>query len=110
MVELVQWAEDWYREHGRPWIYARQVASLEIANGKVHVEGAPLHGPELKERLKRSHAHGTVLVALGADPEAEREAARHWREERPEEYFFLETYASAVVEHLTTATGARLCQ
>ncbi len=30
-------------------------------------------------------------------------------EEKPDEYFFLEIYASAVVEHLITTTGARLC-
>ena len=32
-----------------------------------------------------------------------------WREEKPDEYFFLEMYGSAVVEHLVAAAGARLC-
>ena len=30
-------------------------------------------------------------------------------EEKPDEYFFLEVYGSAVVEHLITMHGARLC-
>ena len=32
-----------------------------------------------------------------------------WREEKPDEYFFLEMYGSAVVEHLVASAGARLC-
>jgi hypothetical protein len=50
-----------------------------------------------------------ILVAVGAGPEAEEEARRLWTDEKPDEYFFLEVYASAVVEHLTTLAGARLC-
>ena len=50
-----------------------------------------------------------ILVAVGAGPEAEEEARRRWEDEKPDEYFFLEIFGSAVVEHLTTAAGARLC-
>jgi hypothetical protein len=34
---------------------------------------------------------------------------RLWSDEKPDEYFFLEVYGSAVVEQLVTMTGARLC-
>ena len=47
-----------------------------------------------------------ILVAVGAGPEAEEEARRRWEDEKPDEYFFLEVFGSAVVEHLTTMTGA----
>jgi hypothetical protein len=50
-----------------------------------------------------------ILVAVGAGPEAEEESRRRWQDEKPDEYFFLEIFASAVVEHLVAATGARLC-
>jgi hypothetical protein len=50
-----------------------------------------------------------ILVAVGAGAEAEEEAGRRWEDEKPDEYFFLEVFASAVVEHLATTTGARLC-
>jgi hypothetical protein len=50
-----------------------------------------------------------VLVAVGAGPELEAEASRRWLDEKPDEYFFLEVYGSAVVEHLVTQAGARLC-
>jgi hypothetical protein len=50
------------------------------------------------------------LVAVSAGPELEEEAQRRWRDSLPDEYFFLETYGSAVVEHLTTKAGAQLCE
>jgi hypothetical protein len=50
------------------------------------------------------------LVAVSAGPELEEEAQRRWRDSLPDEYFFLEMYGSAVVEHLTTLAGARLCE
>jgi hypothetical protein len=59
--------------------------------------------------LRQAEAHGVILVAVGAGMEAEEEAHRRWEEGKPDEYFFLEMYASAVVEHLTTTTGANLC-
>jgi hypothetical protein len=56
-----------------------------------------------------ANAHGIVLAAASAGPEAEVEAQKLWLEEKPDEYFFLEVYASAVVEHLTMQLGARIC-
>jgi hypothetical protein len=50
------------------------------------------------------------LVAVSAGPELEEEAQRRWRDSLPDEYFFLEMYGSAVVEHLTTKAGAQLCE
>lgn len=49
------------------------------------------------------------LVAVSAGPELEEEAQRRWRDGLPDEYFFLEMYGAAVVEHLTTLAGAKLC-
>ncbi len=110
MAELAQWASQWYAERGRPWVYARKATSLDLKGEGVRLEGTPLGSRELLERLKKAEAHDAVLVAIGAGPEAEEEARLHWDEERPDQYFFLEIYASAVVEHLTTAVGARLCE
>jgi hypothetical protein len=50
-----------------------------------------------------------MLVAVSAGRECEEKARQLWLEEKPDEYFFLEMYGSAVVEHLVTAAGARLC-
>jgi hypothetical protein len=107
--ELADWARDWYAKNGRPWFYARQAESLEIRGDSIQIDGVLFTSKRLQQTLQQAQAHGVILVAVGAGPEAEREAALRWTEEKPDEYFFLEIFASAVVEHLVTATGARLC-
>jgi hypothetical protein len=107
--ELADWARSWYAEHGRPWFYARQARSLSLAGGSITVDGFAFTSQRLRRTLQQAEAHSVVLVAVGAGAEAEEESRRLWEEEKPDEYFFLEIFGSAVVEHLTTTTGARLC-
>jgi len=107
--ELADWARDWYGRHGRPWVYAREAGRLEIVNGSIRIDGTTFTSKRLQRPLEQAEAHSVVLVAAGAGPELEQEAQRLWREEKPDEYFFLEIFGSAVVEHLTMMTGARLC-
>ena len=107
--ELGEWARAWYARHGRPWVYAREVESLAVANGSISLDGVAFSSPRLQKTLADAEAHSAILVAVSAGEEVEREAARLWREEKPDEYFFLEIFGSAVVEHLTITTGGRLC-
>jgi hypothetical protein len=107
--ELIDWARTWYAKHGRPWVYARHAEQIQFENGSVSIEGAAFTSSRLQSTLLQAQAHAAVMVAVSAGPELEQEAQRLWREEKPDEYFFLEVYGSAVVEHLTTMTGARLC-
>ncbi len=107
--ELAAWARDWYAKNGRPWFYARQAENFAVAGGCIDIDGVPFASKRLESTLLEAEARNVILVAVGAGPEAEEEASRRWAEEKPDEYFFLEMYASAVVEHLTTTTGARLC-
>jgi hypothetical protein len=108
-LELADWARDWYAKNGHPWIYARQVDSFEIAGDSIRVDGTTFTSKKLKNTLHQADAHSVILVAVGAGPEAEEESRRRWVDEKPDEYFFLEIFASAVVGHLVTSAGARLC-
>jgi hypothetical protein len=108
-LELANWAREWYAQNGRPWIYARQAYSFEIIGDSLRIDGVTFTSKRLKSTLQQAEAHSVILVAVGAGPEAEEESRRRWVDEKPDEYFFLEIYASAVVEHLVTAAGARLC-
>ena len=108
-LELANWARDWYSTNGRPWFYARQAESLEIRGDSIQVDGVQFTSKRMQATLQRAEAHSVILVAVGAGPEAEEESRRRWEEGKPDEYFFLEMFSSAVVEHLTTSTGARLC-
>ena len=108
-AELAEWAHQWYRLHGRPWIYARQAASATVAGGTVTIEGLRFHGGALGRRCQRAAADSVILAAVSAGPQIEREARKLWREDKPDEYYFLEVFGSAVVERLTAMAGGLLC-
>ncbi|MGD9633923.1 MAG: hypothetical protein AB7G28_15660 [Pirellulales bacterium] len=108
-AELAELARAWYAEHGRPWVYARQSDRLELAHGRVGIDGVWFESERLFATLAQAQADAVVLVAVSAGPELEQHAQQLWLEEKPDEYFFLEVYGSAVVEHLVTMKGAELC-
>ena len=108
-LELAQWAREWYSDHGQPWVYARQSSRLRIGPGVVELDDVPFRSERLSQTLEQAEARSAVIGAVSAGPEIERQAHDAWIHERPDEYFFLEMFGSAVVEHLTTMTGARLC-
>jgi hypothetical protein len=108
-LELAESAGEWYRRHGQPWLYARQVERLDIEAGQMRIDGVSFGTERLAVALRQAEAHSAFVVAVGAGAEAEEQAHRLWLEDKPDEYFFLETLGSAVVEHLMTQAGARLC-
>jgi hypothetical protein len=107
--ELADAAREWYRQHGQPWFYARQVDRIAVEDSRICIDGAGFSSQRLAAILQQAEAHSGFLVAVSAGPEAEEQARKLWLEEKPDEYFFLETYGSAVVEHLITSAGSRLC-
>lgn len=108
--ELAQGARTWYAKHGQPWIYARQTDHLQLdGDASVVIDGQRFTSKRLVKTLQKAEAHGAILVAVSAGPELEAESQRLWLEEKPDEYFFLEIFGSAMVEHLITSAGARLC-
>jgi hypothetical protein len=108
-AELAAWARAWYTERGRPWIYTRQIRDLGIEAAGVGLDGDRFASARLARLFSDARAESAVLVAVSAGEELERTSAALWREEKPDEYFFLEIFGSAVVEHLVMVAGARLC-
>lgn len=106
--ELMAWARDWYAQHGRPWTYHRRV-ELQAGGGALQLDGVEFASPRLQEHFAHHQATGAVLVAASAGPECEEHARALWNEGKPDEYFFLEIYGSAVVEDLVARTSGRLC-
>jgi hypothetical protein len=107
--ELAQWARGWYKENGRPWVFTRLAERFEIGSNGFSVEGVRFTSDKALERLRNAKAHSCILVAVGAGVETEIEAQNRWEMEHPDEYFFLEMYGSAVVEHLLTLESAKIC-
>jgi hypothetical protein len=107
---LADQARAWFAAHGRPWVHAWETARVDLLDGDaLSIEGVRFTSPRLRGALAEANAGSVVLAAFSAGPELECEAQRLWLAERPDEYFFLEVYGSAVVERLATVTGARLC-
>lgn len=103
-------ARRWYAVNGRPWIAARRHAVVCIDGDAIVFDGAAaLSGEKLASRLARNGAHALVAVAVSAGHEVADEAARLWREDRPDESYFLDRFATAVVETLLWRASAILC-
>lgn len=106
--ELAAWARAWYARHGTPWIYLRE-SKLGLGAGAVELDGVPLRSPPLRQLLERGGAERVILLAVSAGAACEARARDLWSESKPDEYFFLETYGSAVVEHLVATSSGRIC-
>jgi hypothetical protein len=109
-AELAGQARAWYDRHGRPWVYVRHADAVDVSASSVRIDGVAFTARRLRTMLQRTGAHTVTMAAAGAGPELEAHAAALWQDEKPDEYYFLDVFGTAVVEHLIAATGARLCE
>jgi hypothetical protein len=107
-LELMAWARAWYAENGRPWIYRRE-AEVSLAAGALRLDGVGFDCAELSAHFGKAQVERAVLIAASAGAAAEGQAQILWQEGKPDEYFFLQAYAAAVVERLVAETSARIC-
>lgn len=109
--ELMVWARGWYAENGRPWIHARSAREIGLCDGKIEVEieDEKFSSKKLHHQLTQVKGESAILAGVSAGPELELHARKLWDEGKPDDYFFLEVFGSAVVEHLITVAGFRLC-
>ena len=108
-LELADWVKEWFNRNGNPWIYALQINSLDFSTRKLRINDIEFSSVKLRNQLAEAHASTAILVAVSAGKECEEKANQLWIEGKLDEYFFLEVYGSAVVEHLITSAGARFC-
>src|SRR4029453_8652148 len=62
-AELVDWARQWYADHGRPWVYAREIDSIEIAGETMTLNGQAFTSPRLSETLRAADSHCAIVWA-----------------------------------------------
>ncbi|HQR23165.1 MAG TPA: hypothetical protein PK163_00165 [Steroidobacteraceae bacterium] len=110
VAERAGLARRWYEEHGRPFVATRRLALAAISHDAVTLRsGDVLAGPALADRLRDGEAHALVVAAFSAGREVADEAARLWADARPDESYFLDRFAAAVVEQLVWRASAVLC-
>ena len=107
--ELAAWARCWFAEHGRPWVYLREV-ELQVDADRLLIDGMDFRSPRLHAHLQSAGAERAMLVAVSAGQACEAHAGRLWQDGKPDEYFFLEMFGSAVVELLVATLSARICE
>lgn len=108
-LELANWTRQWYNKNGKPWIYAFQINDLDFTGGKLKIGGIELASQKFRDLLVQAKAFSAMIVIVSAGEECEKKANQFWSEGKPDEYFFLEIFGSAVVEHLVASVGAQFC-
>lgn len=107
--ELADAARNWFSKNGRPWICAREIGALELTDGKLRIGGREFSSRRLHDLFAVAAAHSAIVVAVSAGKECEEAARQLWLESKPDEYFFLEIFGSAVVEHLIALASGKIC-
>ena len=101
IAERAAAARSWYAAHGRPFVAWRRAALLGVEAPRVRLSsGAVLTSAALSRRLAAAQAHAVVVLAASAGPEVAEEADRLWKQERPDEAFFLDRFGASVAERL----------
>lgn len=109
MRELAGATRQWYAENGHPWFYALETNHLKLADDKLYIGGTAFSSRQLHDQFAEAQADRAVLVAVSAGRECEEHAQQLWRESKPDEYFFMEMFGAAVVEHLVAVASGHIC-
>ena len=107
-LELASRARQWFADQARPWLYLREV-SVESAEDRLLLGGVEFGSDHLRDHLRRAGASRAILAAVSAGRALEEHAGKLWTEGKPDEYYFFETFGSAVVEHLVASLSDRVC-
>ncbi len=108
-VSLMEHRASGMRNRAIPGCLLVETGPLELGGGKLRIGGAEFASSHLHDRLVDANAHRGVIVLVSAGERCEQRAGELWAEEKPDEYFFLEMFGSAVAEQLVTLAGARIC-
>jgi hypothetical protein len=107
--ELMDTTLKWYNENGKPWIYVRQVDAFEINNDHFLIDGKEFTSKRVFAQMNEAQADSAVVAAVSAGKNCEERASQLWQEKKPDEYFFMEVYGSAIVEHLIANAAGFIC-
>jgi len=107
--ELAGMTHDWYAKHGKPWVYVRKAGTFDLFDDQFIIDRVSFQSKAVLQRFHKGKAVDVFLVAVSAGKECEERAQVLWKESKPDEYFFMEMYGSAVVENLIMQTSSKLC-
>jgi len=104
-------ARAWYADHGRPFVAIRRVGVQDVASTSVTLaDGSELRSAGLALGLRATQGHAVLVLAVSAGREVAAEVARAWAEDRPDEAYFLDRFATAVTEALLLQASGAECR
>ncbi len=99
VAELAAASREWMARHARPWTRWRILPVVRVDRESVVVEGgAALRSPPLARGVSDHRCDRLATVAASAGPEVDEEAESLWSAGKPDEAYFLQRLAAAVVE------------
>jgi hypothetical protein len=111
MLERAENARAWYAQYGQPIVASVRIDLEKINPPMVSLKsGHELQSDVLAKRLQKGEAHSLMILAVSAGQEVSKEVATHWAEGRPDEGFFLDRFAVAVVEYLVFNASQIFCR
>ncbi len=111
IAERALWAREWYATNGRPFVRARRHAIAELGSDRVRLDdGREFASEAFARHLGRWNAHALVGLAITAGGEVDVASEVMWKDGRPDEGYFLERFAVAVVERLVIRATLGACQ
>ncbi len=111
LAERAKSARQWYAHHGRPFSVAKQFGVAGVKSDVVTLaDGTVLRSAALGSRLRHGHSPSLAVIAVSAGPEVDAETDRLWKDDRPDEAFFLDRLGAALVEALVRRTSIAVCR
>lgn len=109
--ERADGARAWFAVHGRPFAAARKVEVRDLtATGVLLSDGSELSSRRLAEGLHATRGHAVLVLAVSAGREVAAEVSRAWAEDRPDEAYFLDRFATGVTEALVLQASGAECR
>lgn len=106
---LARTSRDWFEGRARPWVYARTLDIAETTAETISLEnGTSFASARLAGRLREIGAIHLVASIVTAGAEVDTASARLWRDDRPDEAYFLDRFGAAVAVHLGAWAGEHL--
>lgn len=111
MLTRAESARAWYAQHGKPIVASVRI-DLQKPNPPTVLlkSGHELQSDVLAKRLQKGDAHSLMILAVSAGQEVSKQVAAHWAEGRPDEAFFLDRFAVAIVEYLVFNASQIFCR
>jgi hypothetical protein len=104
-------ARSWYAANGRPFAASCRAELLDASESVVRLaDGTELRSPDLAASVRATRGHAVVVLGLSAGREVAAEVGRLWAQDRPDEAYFLDRFATAVTEALVFWASAVVCR